>query len=369
MMANRLLVVVDTVFSDYQKYGSAYYIVAAAAFSLYIYADFSAYSDMARGVAKIMGIDVGKNFNNPYLSLSTSEFWNRWHTSLNSWLLENIYIPLGGNRKGTLRKYCNIMIVFLVSGLWHGANYHFIVWGGVNGLFVIVGQMLTPFRKRIENRLHVDENAESVKNFRRVVVFALITLTWVFFHNGVPESVYIIKHMIFFNPLSFFDSNLFSIAGTVAKTFVLAVVTKVFCTVQKKRQDEGQMTMAREAAMEYDPSIFGTFHLTNVTIADDVVDYLTDFKKYVEERGASVYFIAPPVVKEAVLNDDSEFFRLKELEEELIGIPYISDPTAYLFPCEWMSDAMYHCNSEGEKVRTKLLIEDLRRASVIGGAK
>lgn len=133
--------------------------------------------------------------------------------------------------------------------------------------------------------------------------------------------------------------------------------------------ETGQMTMAREAAMEYDPSIFGTFNLTNVAIADDVVDYLTDFKKYVEERGASVYFIAPPVVKDAVLNDDSEFFKLKELEEELIGIPYISDPTAYLFPCEWMSDAMYHCNSEGEKVRTKLLIEDLRRASVIGGAK
>lgn len=241
MVANRLLVVVDTVFSDYEKYGSAYYIVAAVAFSLYIYADFSAYSDMARGVAKIMGIDVGKNFNNPYLSLSTSEFWNRWHTSLNSWLLENIYIPLGGNRRGTLRKYCNIMIVFLVSGLWHGANYHFIAWGGVNGLLVIVGQMLTPFRKRICSRLHVDEDAEAVKNVRRVVVFVLITLTWVFFHNGVPESVYIIKHMIFFDPLSFFDSNLFSIAGTVAKTFVLAVVTKVFCTVQKKRQDEGQV--------------------------------------------------------------------------------------------------------------------------------
>lgn len=133
--------------------------------------------------------------------------------------------------------------------------------------------------------------------------------------------------------------------------------------------ETGRMTMAREAAMEYDPSIFGTFNLTNVAIADDVVDYLTEFKEYVEERGASVYFIAPPVVKDAVLNDDSEFFKLKELEEELIGIPYISDPTAYLFPCEWMSDAMYHCNSEGEKIRTKLLIEDLRRASVIGGAK
>lgn len=241
MVANRLLIVVDTVFGDYEKYNSAYYIVAAIAFSLYIYADFSAYSDMARGVAMIMGINVGKNFNNPYLSLSTSEFWNRWHTSLNSWLLENIYIPLGGNRKGALRKYINIMIVFLVSGLWHGANHHYIVWGGVNGLFVIFGQVLTPLRKHIYSRLHVDEDDGMVKNLKRVVVFGLITITWVFFRNGVPESIYIIKNMIFLNPLSFFDSNLFSVGGTVAKTFVMAVAAKVFCTVQRKRQDEGRM--------------------------------------------------------------------------------------------------------------------------------
>lgn len=241
MVANRLLIVVDTVFGDYEKYDSAFYIVAAAAFSLYIYADFSAYSDMARGVAKIMGIDVGKNFNNPYLSLSTSEFWNRWHTSLNSWLLENIYIPLGGNRRGTVRKYINVMIVFLVSGFWHGANWHFIAWGGINGLFVIIGQMLAPLRKRIYSRLRVDENAESVKNLRRVIVFGLITITWVFFQNGVPESIYIIKNMVFLNPLSFFNSNLFSIGGTVAKTFVMAIAVKIFCTVQKKRQDEGRM--------------------------------------------------------------------------------------------------------------------------------
>lgn len=131
--------------------------------------------------------------------------------------------------------------------------------------------------------------------------------------------------------------------------------------------ETGQMTMAREEAMEYDPARYGTFQLTDAAISDTVVDYLVNFKSFVEERGASVYFIAPPIVKDAVLNDDSEFIRLKELEEELIGIPYISDPTAYLFPCEWMSNAMYHCNSEGEKIRTEMLIEDLRRASVIDG--
>ena len=130
MVANKLLVIVNKVYGDYLNYNSAYYIVAAVAFSLYIYADFSSYSDMARGIAKLMGIEITKNFNNPYLSLSTSEFWNRWHVSLNSWLLENIYIPLGGNRKGTFRKNLNVFIVFVISGLWHGAKFHFVAWGG-----------------------------------------------------------------------------------------------------------------------------------------------------------------------------------------------------------------------------------------------
>lgn len=117
MVANRLLVVVNKVFDNYGNYNSAYYVVAAICFSLYIYADFAAYSDMARGIAMLMGIHIGKNFDNPYLSQSTAEFWNRWHMSLNSWFVENVYIPLGGNRKGIIRKYINVLIVFFSQWL------------------------------------------------------------------------------------------------------------------------------------------------------------------------------------------------------------------------------------------------------------
>lgn len=131
--------------------------------------------------------------------------------------------------------------------------------------------------------------------------------------------------------------------------------------------ETGQMTMVRKETLEYDSEVHGTINLTDVRIADDVVDYLTDFKDFVEERGASVYFIAPPLAEDAVICDRSMFIKLKELEEERIGIPYISDPTAYFFPCEWMYDTVYHCNSEGERIRTEMLIEDLRRASVIEG--
>ena len=104
---------------------------------------------MARGVAKLLNIDVGRNFNNPYLSKTTSEFWNRWHASLNDWFVENVYIPLGGSRRGKIRKYINVMIVFLISGLWHGAEWHFVVWGLFNGILVVAGQMIAPRKKEI----------------------------------------------------------------------------------------------------------------------------------------------------------------------------------------------------------------------------
>lgn len=238
MVANKLSVIVNQVFNDYQNYNSAYYIVAGICFSLYIYADFSSYSDMARGISMIMGIQIGKNFNNPYLSCSTSEFWNRWHVSLNEWFLENIYIPLGGNRRGVVRKYINVFIVFAVSGLWHGASYHFIIWGIVNGILVIIGQILKPVKKSIYKAINVSEDVESIKFCKQAIVFWLITLTWVFFNNGTRASLHIIKNMVLFNPINFFDQNLLSISGTVATTVATMLFTVVFVIIQIKRQNE-----------------------------------------------------------------------------------------------------------------------------------
>ena len=129
--------------------------------------------------------------------------------------------------------------------------------------------------------------------------------------------------------------------------------------------ETGQMTMIRRGSMEYTVEDYGTVDLTDVEITDEAIKYLLDYKKYVEEKGASIYFIAPPLVADAVACDYSEFKRLKILEEEQIGIPYISDPTEYFFPCELMFNHKYHCNSAGEKVRTELLIDDLKRAAII----
>ncbi len=132
VIADRVAIVVDTVFNNYPQYGGMYIVVAAILFAFQIYCDFSGYSIIAMGAAKVMGFRLMENFNCPYFSKSVAEFWRRWHISLSTWFRDYLYIPLGGNRKGNLRKYINLMIVFIVSGLWHGASWSFIVWGALN---------------------------------------------------------------------------------------------------------------------------------------------------------------------------------------------------------------------------------------------
>ena len=127
---------------------------------------------------------------------------------------------------------------------------------------------------------------------------------------------------------------------------------------------DGQMIALRDEPMEYDRDTYGTVDVTDEEISPETYNYLMDFKEYVEDRGASIYFIAPPVLEDAVDCDYQEFEKLKDLEEKELGIPYISDPLDYIFPADLMSDSVYHCNSRGEQVRTELLIEDLRRAGV-----
>ncbi|TFH41224.1 MAG: MBOAT family protein [Chrysiogenales bacterium] len=139
VIADRLAVYVNTVFGDIRAFNGSAILLAAYFFTIQIYCDFSGYSDMAIGTARIMGYDIMENFRQPYRSLSIAEFWRRWHISLSSWFRDYLYVPLGGNRVARLRWYFNIMIVFLLSGLWHGAQWTFVVWGGLHGLFLCAG--------------------------------------------------------------------------------------------------------------------------------------------------------------------------------------------------------------------------------------
>lgn len=148
VIADRIAVLVSEVHDNYHMYGSTVLILAALLYGVQIYCDFSSYSTIAIGASHIMGFKLKDNFNVPYLSSSVAEFWRRWHISLSSWFKDYIYIPLGGNRCSKSRKYLNVMITFLVSGLWHGASWNFILWGGMHGAFQIVGSELTPVKEK-----------------------------------------------------------------------------------------------------------------------------------------------------------------------------------------------------------------------------
>jgi alginate O-acetyltransferase complex protein AlgI len=149
VIADRLASLVNEVYSNPTNYTSLPLIITTFFFTIQIYCDFSGYSDIAIGAAKTMGFDLMKNFNRPYAAQTISDFWNRWHISLSSWFKDYLYIPLGGNRVKIPRLYFNLMIVFIISGFWHGANWTFIIWGTIHGFYLIVALLTKEFREKI----------------------------------------------------------------------------------------------------------------------------------------------------------------------------------------------------------------------------
>lgn len=213
VVADRIAVFVDTIYGDIVAYTGYYLIVATALFAIQIYCDFAGYSVIAIGAAKILGVEIMENFNAPYLSLSVAEFWKRWHISLTSWFRDYLYIPLGGNRKGVFRKNINRMIVFLVSGLWHGASISFIIWGGLNGLYQVLADMLIPVRRRIVKFLKLNDQSLGFKGMKVFGTFVLIDFSWIFFRaNSATKSIEIIQQMFSFqkNIGLLFDGSLYN---------------------------------------------------------------------------------------------------------------------------------------------------------------
>lgn len=171
VLADHISVFVDDVYSTPAAFHWGTIFLAVVSYSLQIYLDFSGYSDMAIGCAKCLGYEFQCNFNLPYISQSVTEFWHRWHISLSTWLKEYLYIPLGGNRKGKIRQYLNLFLTMLLGGLWHGANWTFVFWGGLNGLALCIDKLLPD-----KQREHV-----ILKGVRVIVTFLFISFTWIFF--------------------------------------------------------------------------------------------------------------------------------------------------------------------------------------------
>jgi D-alanyl-lipoteichoic acid acyltransferase DltB (MBOAT superfamily) len=181
VIADRAAIIVDTVYGNYAEFGGAYILVASVLFAVQIYCDFAGYSTIAVGAAKILGFNLMENFNCPYFSSSIAEFWRRWHISLSSWFRDYLYIPLGGNRKGTVRKYINLMIVFLVSGLWHGAAATYVVWGLIHGVYQVIGGVTKPVRNKLNEIFDMKPESIGHKLASIAITFILVDFAWIFF--------------------------------------------------------------------------------------------------------------------------------------------------------------------------------------------
>src|ERR1043166_2781431 len=187
-LADYLSHYVERVYENPGRFGAPALLLATIAFGWQIFFDFSGYTDMARGVARVMGFQLILNFNNPYLATGLGEFWSRWHISLSSWFRDYVYIPLGGNRDGTLKTYRNLLLTFFVSGIWHGANWSFVIWGLLHGLGVVITRELERsglYRERVPKLL------------KQAGVFAFVSFTWIFFRAGSLQDALLIVNRIF----------------------------------------------------------------------------------------------------------------------------------------------------------------------------
>lgn len=189
VIADVLALKVDDIFQNYHDFGGGVLWLGAVYFAIQIYCDFSGYSDIAIGVSKLFGIELMSNFKFPYFSRNVGEFWRRWHISLSTWFRDYLYIPLGGSRRGKLKSLRNVFIIFLVSGLWHGANWTFVVWGGVHALLFVPGYIMG--RNRTYTSDIVAENSwfPTLKELGQILLtFFLVVLAWVFFRSASLAS-------------------------------------------------------------------------------------------------------------------------------------------------------------------------------------
>lgn len=225
VIADNLTAVVDPVFADPQNFKGYVMALAVLAFTIQIYCDFSGYTDIATGAARMLGIRLSANFNNPYFANSISNFWHRWHISLSTWFRDYVYKPIGGNRSGTGKMYLGLIAVFLISGLWHGANFTFIVWAGIH-LSAVIGEKVMGIKRKDEP---VAFGIKPLLNWG--ATFAVVMLGWVFFRaKSMDSAVFMIKSIVK-APFDFAAQNTLSDLSTTIKvnlTIGLAAATFMF---------------------------------------------------------------------------------------------------------------------------------------------
>jgi len=204
VIADRLAIYVNEVYNNPGEYHGLPLILATYFFAFQIYCDFSGYSDIAIGSARVLSYELMQNFNRPYASKSIPEFWRRWHISLSTWFKDYLYIPLGGNRVSKARWYYNIFVVFLLSGLWHGANWTFLLWGSLHGAYMVISSMTKSIRFRVAHFLTLTKYPMIHNALRVFITFHLVLFSWICFRsNSISDLFIILKNMFLIENLNF----------------------------------------------------------------------------------------------------------------------------------------------------------------------
>ena len=237
VIADRLAVFVNQVYDNPQNYEGISSVIATVFFAFQIYCDFSGYTDIAIGAANVMGFKLMQNFNRPYFSKSISEFWKRWHISLSTWFRDYLYIPLGGNKVPIPRWYFNLFITFLVSGLWHGANWTFVIWGALHGTYLIIGIVTREFRVKFVKAIGLDKQRTLHRFIQTMITATLVSFSWIFFRAvDFSDALHIFKSIFtgigniagIFGPermhVLYLDRNMFDFSVCVFLILFLGIV-------------------------------------------------------------------------------------------------------------------------------------------------
>ena len=240
MIADRAGTAVNTIFSGWEAYQGFYVLVGGGLYGIELYGDFLSCVCLAKGTAQLFGITLADNFLHPYMARSVKEFWGRWHLSLSSWLKDYIYIPLGGNRRGTLRRYGNILATFAVSGVWHGAGYKYIFWGLMHGVYQIAGDLTKGVRDRICRILGMEADNRVRVWTERAFTWFWVTAAWVIFRaGGLKQGLFMVRSMVMvYNPWIFFDDSLLSL-GLSWKEWVILGCSVMVLMKAEKAQEKG----------------------------------------------------------------------------------------------------------------------------------
>lgn len=241
VIADRIAIIVDNVYLNIYRYGTVGLAMAVIGFGIQIYCDFGSYSTIAIGAARILGIDLMENFNAPYFSTSITDFWRRWHISLSSWFRDYLYIPLGGSRKGFKRKLLNLIIIFLCSGLWHGAKWTFVFWGLLHGVMLVVENLVRPLVHKIDDYFKINKSTIGFMFCRAFVVTMFVDVAWVFFRaDSFRQAFAFFKRLLLKRDFwVLFDGSIYEYGLNVTEMHILVAAVLILVVVDLIRTRKG----------------------------------------------------------------------------------------------------------------------------------